>query len=146
MYGRQPSVVLLTNLLPFCSNAKDPERRPYVALLPSLQRSSVWSVITCCKALGAIFAALVWMSGCWRMAMTIGRLLRLVMCMGCVYSSHMHSPGKACCSLCNCTGYSPMPSRQWVGRRCPAHSSCAMLRPGPLAQSKKLCHMAAGAV
>lgn len=55
----QPSVLLLTDLLPFCSNAKVPKRRPRVALLPSPQRSSVWSVITCCKALGVIFAALV---------------------------------------------------------------------------------------
>lgn len=76
--GNQISVLLLMGLLPSCSNVKDTKRRPRVPLLPSPRRSSAWSAITCCKASGAIFAASGWMSRCWRMRMTTGRLLRSV--------------------------------------------------------------------
>lgn len=70
------SLLLLTDLLPFSRSAKDPEQSPHVPLPPSPPRSSVWSVTTCCRAWGATCAAWAWMSGCWTMRMTTGKLLR----------------------------------------------------------------------
>lgn len=143
----QPSVLLLMDLLPFCSNAKDPKRRPHVPLLPSPQRSSVWSAITCCKASGAIFAALVSMSGCWRMRMTTGKLLRLVTCVCvCVFIAPICAPWRRPAAYC---------IRALVSHSCRTGSGLAgaaqhmlppvpVLRPSSLVPSEKLCHVAAG--
>lgn len=141
--GNEPSLLLLADLLPFCSNAQDPDWSPHAPLLPSPQRSSAWSATTCCKASGATFAALVWMSRCWRMRMTTGKLLRLVSHV-CVCSFHLRSLEKLCCSLCHCTGQSLTAKRQQPGRSCHrALPPVPLLRDRPLGQSGELGLVAA---
>lgn len=141
--GNEPSLGLLADLLPFCSSAKDPNWSPHAPPLPSPQRSSGWSATTCCKASGAIFAALVWMSRCWRMRMTTGKLLRLVTPV-CVYS-FICAPWGSSAALCvtAVVSHSQPRGSSLAGAAQRALPPVPLLRDCSVGRSGKLCHMAA---